>query len=801
MVYEILSKNEIAPNTVVFRVHCPHVARSFRPGQFLILKHNASTAERIPLSVADFSPDEGTLTLVVMAVGRTSTEIVQNYGVGDTFFSILGPLGISVGIEKLSGAFLAVGGGFGAGALLPIARAFKRAGNRVLGVVGARTESLLVFEKELSSLCDKFVVTTNDGSKGIKGLVTDGIGRLTQHEEVGLVMCIGPVAMMRAVAELTRPLGIHTLASINPIMVDGTGMCGGCRVTVGGKPRFTCFEGPKFDAHQVDFDDLISRIDAYKYHEKRAADFGGNSKCESDLALDLLEKVTGSPENCPVRYTSEEPVLPEGISLPVPMKQRMKVPRQPVPHQAPEERVHNFAEVMASFVPELAVSEAYRCIECKDAPCIQGCPVGIDIKSFIRRVREERFEDAYRIITRDNLFPAICGRVCPQEDQCEAVCTAGKKVLPVAIGRLERFVADYVRMQDLPAPLPVRAPSNGKSVAVIGSGPSGLSCSFELAVRGYRVVLYEALHKPGGVLSYGIPTFRLPREVVSYEVDRLRELGVEILVDHLIGRTLTLEELLAGFDAVFIGTGAGHPVMLNLPGELLKGVYTANEFLIRINLMHANEFPQHPTPVHLGENVAVIGAGNTAMDAARVSLRLGAKNVYLVYRRGRQDMPARREEVENAAEEGVQFLEFSVPVEFRGDERNFVKEMVCAKTEYFGEPDPTDSQKRRFVREIPGSRFQLKVDTVINALGFVVNPLIPQTSPGLKTGRKNIIVADESGRTSMDRVFAGGDAITGGSTVISALGQGKRAAQAVHSMLAGDPLSSEEVPVACSSDA
>jgi glutamate synthase (NADPH) small chain len=788
MSYEILSKKEIALDTAQFLIRCPHVARSFRPGQFIMLKHNATTAERIPLSVTDYSVTDGTITTVVVAVGRTSREIVRNYNTGDCFFSVLGPLGTPVEPEELPGVFVAIGGGFGAGALYPIVKGFKEKGNRVVGVVGARTGSLLVFEKELAALCDSFLVTTEDGSRGLKGLATDGMKKVIADENVALVMCIGPVPMMRAVAELTRPLRIKTLASINPIMVDGTGMCGGCRVTVEGRPRFTCFEGPEFDAHKVDFDDLLLRLQTYKEQEQVAKDFAEEAKCETDLTLHLMEKFSQIELASPPAYTAEAPRIPAGISLPVPKRQRLKLPRQPVPHQVPEARIQNFAEVMASFDADLAVAESFRCIECKDSPCVRGCPVNIDIPAFIKCVREGKFDEAYGTIIRDNLFPAICGRVCPQEEQCEAVCTIGKRVPPVAIGRLERFVADYVRCRNASVPLIPRAPFNGKSVAVIGSGPAGLSCAFELAVRGYRVVIYEALHKPGGVLSYGIPAFRLPREIVTYEIDRLKELGVEIVVDHLIGRTLSVEELRAQFDALFIGTGAGHPVMLNLPGENLKGVYSANEFLIRINLMHAHEFPICPTPVLIGTKVAVIGAGNTAVDAARVALRLGAKNVFLVYRRGRTDMPARREEVENAEEEGVQLLEFSAPVEFQGDQSGFVKTIVCTRMQYYGEPDPTDMQKRRPVREVAGTRFELAVDTVINALGFVVNPLIPQTTPGLRTGRKNIILADESGRTSLDRVYAGGDATVGGATVISALGQGKRAAQAIHSMISGNSI-------------
>lgn len=792
MPYKIRSKECIAPKTFKFVIECAHVARSFKPGQFVMLKHDAGSSERIPLSVADVSASEGSITLIIVAVGRTSTEVTEWYKAGDSFYSILGPLGTPLHVEKLDGAFLAVGGGFGSGALFPITKSYAEAGNRILGIVGSRNESLLVFANELASLCDNFLITTDDGSTGLKGLVTDGIKEFLKTEKIALILCIGPVPMMRAVAELTRPMGIKTLASINPIMVDGTGMCGGCRVTVDGKPRFTCFEGPKFDAHQVDFAELTSRLATYRDHEKVALEKMNGQPCETDETLDLIEKVSALKGNGKAKYPEKPPVLPLGVTMPVPIKHRLKVGKQEVPHQDADERRHNFEEVVRSFMEETAVVESFRCIECKDSPCIAGCPVNINIPDFVEAVRGKKFEEAYKIITKDNLFPAVCGRVCPQEEQCEMVCTIGKKVKPVSIGRLERFVADYVRtMKTVPA---LQKPQpNGKSVAIVGSGPAGLSCAFELAVRGYAVTVYEALHKPGGVLSYGIPPFRLPREIVQYEIGRLKELGVTILTDHLIGRTFSVEELLQRFDAVFIATGAGHPLMLNVPGENLKGVYSANEFLTRINLMHADEFPMFPTPVRIGRNVAVIGGGNTAMDGARVSLRLGAKNVYLIYRRSVEDLPARKEEVENAEEEGVQFMDYTVPVEFRGNKDGFVEKIICMKTESYGEPDPKDKQRRRPVREVPGTNFAVEVDTIINALGFVVNPLIPQTTPGLKMGRKNIIIADGDGKTSLERVYAGGDAITGGATVISALGQGKKASLAIHKMLSEDPTTEPDV--------
>jgi glutamate synthase (NADPH/NADH) small chain len=781
MPYRIASRVEIAPHTVRLEVAAPHIARSFRPGQFVMLKHISTTAERIPLSVADVDLDAGTLTLVVMAVGRTSADVVEDYREGDYFHSLLGPLGRPIAIELLQGALVVVGGGFGAAALHPIARAFAAAGTRTVGIVGARTRARLVYRRELAEACDRLLVMTDDGTAGTRGFVTDALERVLAEEKVAKVLSIGPVAMMRAVAEATRPLGIPTLASINPIMVDGTGMCGGCRVTVGGAPRFTCFDGPEFDAHEVDFDDLVQRLEAYRSQEQQAARQRESSRCETDRLLDLFEVVQDARRAQPA-YPRREPQVPAGIAFPVPMKHRMKIPRQLAAEQEPAVRIHNFAEVSAGLDPDLALVEASRCIECKDAPCVSGCPVGIDIPEFVRHVRDGDLARAYRVILHDNLFPAICGRVCPQEEQCEARCTIGKKVPPVAIGRLERFVADTM-MRTGAGPLPPSARPNGFRVAIVGSGPAGLSCAHELAVRGYRVTIYEALHLPGGVLSYGIPPFRLPREVVACEIDRLRQLGVELRTDHLIGRTLSLEELQAGFDAVFIGTGAGNPTMLNVPGENLKGIYSANEFLIRVNLMHADDFPAYGTPVSVGRRVAVIGGGNTAMDSARVALRLGARSVSVVYRRGREEMPARREEICHASEEGIEFLDFTLPVEFLADENGFVKTMSCVRTESHGEADPSDPQGRRPVREVPGSRFKLDVETVVNAVGFVVNPLLAQTAPGLRTGRKNVILADGEGQTSIDGVFAGGDAIVGGATVISALGQGKRSALAIHARL------------------
>ena len=448
----------------------------------------------------------------------------------------------------------------------------------------------------------------------------------------------------------------------------------------------------------------------------------------------------------------------------------------PMPKQPPEVRICNFNEVALGYTEEQAIKEAERCLQCPEPKCVLGCPVGIDIPAFIKLLREGKFREAIRKIKEKNNLPAICGRVCPQETQCQMNCVLGKRGDPVSIGRLERFLADWEREHGVE--IPEKPPSTGKRVAVIGSGPAGLTAAADLARLGHEVVIFEALHEPGGVLMYGIPEFRLPKRIVQAEVDYVKKLGVTIKTNSVIGRLFTIPELLKdeGFDAVFIGTGAGLPRFLRVPGENLCGIYSANEFLIRVNLMKGCMFPKWDTPIRVGRKVAVIGGGNVAMDAARCSLRLGAEEVHIVYRRSRAEMPARKEEVENAEEEGIIFDFLANPVAFHGDEYGWLRQMECVRMRL---TEPDESGRRRPV-PIEGSNFFMDVDTVVIAIGQTPNPLIQQTTPGLAVSKRGTIIVDENMQTSIEGVYAGGDVVTGAATVISAMGAGKKAANSIH---------------------
>jgi len=461
-------------------------------------------------------------------------------------------------------------------------------------------------------------------------------------------------------------------------------------------------------------------------------------------------------------------------------EKKEKIPRQPMPEQDPKERSKNFKEVPFGYTPELAQKEASRCLQCKKPKCIEGCPVGVKIPEFINLIAEGDYIGAAKKLKEDNSLPAVCGRVCPQESQCESLCILGKKDDPVAVGRLERFAADYERAQGT-VDLPDIPPPTGKKVAVVGSGPAGLTLAGDLIKFGHQVTIFEALHKPGGVLVYGIPEFRLPKAIVDAEVDYLKRLGVEIKYNYVIGKILTVDELFEmGYDAVFLGVGAGLPVFMNIPGENLCGIYSANEYLTRSNLMKAYLFPEYDTPIALGKNVAVIGGGNVAMDSARTALRLGADNVHIVYRRSKTELPARAEEVHHAEEEGVQFKFLTAPVRYIGNESGWVVGMECIQME-LGEPD--DSGRRRPV-PIEGSNFTLDVDLAVVAIGTGANPIITGTVPNLELNKWGYIVADDAtGKTSREGVYAGGDIVTGAATVILAMGAGRNSSQAVHQYL------------------
>lgn len=463
---------------------------------------------------------------------------------------------------------------------------------------------------------------------------------------------------------------------------------------------------------------------------------------------------------------------------------REKIPRQAMPEQPPEERRRNFREVPYGYTPELAQLEASRCIMCKHPKCVDGCPVEINIPAFIALIKAGDFKGAARKIKEDNALPAVCGRVCPQEEQCEIKCVIGIKDKPVAIGRLERFAADYERMNNL-VEAPEIPPWTGKRAAIVGCGPAGLTVAGELAKLGHKVTIFEALHQPGGVLMYGIPEFRLPKAIVEAEVDYVKKLGVEIIYNAVIGRYMTVDEMLSnGFDSIFLGTGAGLPYFMNIPGENLNGVYSANEYLTRSNLMKAYRFPEYDTPIAVSRKVAVLGGGNVAMDSARTALRLGAEEVSIVYRRSRTEMPARAEEVHHAEEEGIKFALLTNPTEILGDDQGWVKGMRCIRME-LGEPDA--SGRRRPV-PIAGSEFEMEVDTVVVAIGNGANPLVPQTTPGLNTNKwGNILADDKTAATSKPGVYAGGDIVIGAATVILAMGAGKIAARAMHRYMMGIP--------------
>lgn len=738
---EIVEKRQLAPSITLFKLYVPDIARKVKPGQFVVLRSD-DYAERLPLTVADFDRDRGLITIIFQTVG-SSTQKLECFEQGQAILDVVGPLGKPSHIEKF-GTVVCVGGGVGVAPVYPIAKALHETGNEVISIIGARSKEMLILEDEMRAISNELFVTTDDGTYGHHGFVTDVLKRLiSEGRKIDLVIGIGPVVMMKAVADVTRPYNLKTVVSLNTIMVDGTGMCGCCRASIGGETKFVCVDGPEFDGHQVDFNELVQRQRMYTREEKRAA---WDHKCKLEAKAATLKKT----------------------------KKREKMPEQD-----PKLRIQNFSEVALGYTRENAMREASRCLQCKNMPCVEGCPVNITIPAFIKKMKEGDFMGAIRVIKETNALPAVCGRVCPQESQCESKCVLGKKGEPVAVGRLERFAADF-ELQQGDVRVPEIAKPTGKKVAVIGAGPAGLTVAGELAKKGHEVTIFEALHKAGGVLVYGIPEFRLPKAIVQREVDYVAKLGAQFKVNTIAGQTVTLDELFAqGYDAVFIGTGAGLPYFLNIPGENLNGVYSANEFLTRANLMKAYLFPEYETPIRVGSKVAVVGGGNVAMDSARVSRRLGA-DVYLIYRRSREEMPARAEEAHHAIEEGIDFRLLTNPVRIVGDDKGWVKGIECVKME-LGEPDA--SGRRRPV-EIKGSNHVIPVDVVIVAVGQGPNPILTQSTQGLTLRKSGNIEADpETGKTSRKGVFAGGDIVTGAATVILAMGAGRKAAAAMDEYL------------------
>ena len=765
--YKITEKKKIAEAIYSITVEAPKIAVKRKAGQFVVLITDEK-GERVPLTIAGSDKDKGTIDIVFQAVGHT-TKLLASLEPGDCIRDILGPLGHPTHIENF-GTAVCIGGGLGIALAMPITEALHEAGNNVVSIISARNEDLLLMEDRLSEISNELLIATDDGSKGFHGFPTQILQEMIDNKrKIDIVFAVGPVPLMAAVCKVTKPYNIKTIVSLNPIMVDATGMCGACRVQVGGRTKFACVDGPEFDGHQVDFDTLMKRLRIYTDSETEEGKKGAQAEpCQME------EEKTETYKRVEKELMSQQTVLKEG-------EKRIKIPRQIMPQQSAKSRIENFGEVPFGYTVEQAQREATRCIQCKKPLCYEGCPVNIDIPAFIKLIGEGDFIGAARKIKETNGLPAVCGRVCPQEDQCEKVCIVGKKSDPVCIGNLERFVADYEREHG-DEYIPEIPEKTGHKIAVVGSGPAGLTVAGDLAKMGHEVIIFETLHKAGGVLVYGIPEFRLPKDIVQSEVDYLIKLGVKVELNSVIGKIETVDELLNdGFDAVFLGTGAGLPMFMQIPGENLNGVYSANEYLTRVNLMKAYD-PEYETPVLRKKKVAVLGGGNVAMDSARTALRLGGEDVYVVYRRSRKEMPARIDEVHHGEEEGLIFKFLMNPIRILGDDKGWVKGMECIRME-LGEPD--QSGRRRPI-PIAGSETILDVECVIVAIGNGPNPLIPTTTPGLETSKRGNIVADEeTGVTSKKGVFAGGDIVTGAATVILAMGAGKKAAVAIDNYVMG----------------
>ena len=753
----IIAKERFSEKVFKLVVEAPLIAKARRAGHFVIVRVGEH-GERIPLTIAEADPERGTITLVVQEVGLSSTRLCE-MNVGDELADVVGPLGKATHIENF-GTVVCAGGGVGIAPMLPIVQALKAAGNRVISVLAGRTKELVILEDEMRRSSDEVIVMTDDGSYGRKGLVTEGVESVIVREHVDKCFAIGPAIMMKFVCLLTKKYEIPTDVSLNTIMVDGTGMCGACRITVGGQTKFVCVDGPEFDGHQVDFDEMLKRMGAFKGEER-------------EEMHKLHHREAGEPSG---RDADWRVVLRKAVKP----KERMAIERCEMRELPPAYRARSLKEeVNRGLTMAQAQREAQRCLDCANPGCVEGCPVSIDIPRFIKNIERGEFGEAAATLKETSALPAVCGRVCPQEKQCEAHCihlkTGGKAV---AIGYLERFVADYDREHGEHA-TPVKAPANGHKVAVVGSGPAGLSFAGDMAKRGYDVTVFEALHEIGGVLKYGIPEFRLPNRIVDFEIDNLRQLGVRFVKDCIIGKTLTVAELEdAGFEGIFVASGAGLPNFMGIPGENAINIMSSNEYLTRINLMDASN-PDSDTPVTFGKHVAVVGGGNTAMDSVRTALRLGAETATIIYRRSEAEMPARIEEVKHAKEEGVRFMTLHNPIEYIADEQGRVKQVILQKME-LGEPDA--SGRRRPV-PVEGATVTMDVDLVVVSVGVSPNPILPRSVEGLELGRKGTIAVDEDMQSSHKMLFAGGDIVRGGATVILAMGDGRRAAAAMDAQL------------------
>ncbi|MDO5482803.1 MAG: bifunctional dihydroorotate dehydrogenase B NAD binding subunit/NADPH-dependent glutamate synthase [Bacteroidaceae bacterium] len=779
---KIVKKEQFSEKVFKLVVEAPLIAKSRKAGHFVIVRVGEK-GERMPLTIADADVEAGTITLVVQTVGYSSTKLCS-LNEGEYITDVVGPLGQATHIENF-GTVVCAGGGVGVAPMLPIIKALKAAGNRVISVLAGRTKELIILEDEVRQHSDEVIIMTDDGSYGQQGVVTVGIEQVIQREKVDKCFAIGPAIMMKFCCLLTKKYEIPTDVSLNTVMVDGTGMCGACRITVGGKTKFVCVDGPEFDGHQVDFDEMFKRMGAFKAAEqedmkKLEEHVCASSKdcgCKAEVKADASNMTTDTPIS---ELTDRNAAWRKEVAASMKAKERGEIERCVMGELDPVYRATTRTEeVNTGLTVSQAMTEAKRCLDCVKPTCMEGCPVAINIPSFIKNIERGQFLEAAKVLKATSALPAVCGRVCPQEKQCESKCIhlkMGHK--PVAIGNLERFAADFERNSGKMA-LPECASKNGKKVAIVGSGPAGLSCAGDLAKAGYDVTVFEALHEIGGVLKYGIPEFRLPNAIVDVEIENLSKIGVNFVKDCVVGKTISIQQLEAeGYKAIFVASGAGLPNFMGIPGENSVGIMSSNEYLTRVNLMDASN-PESDTPIIKAKSVMVVGGGNTAMDSCRTAKRLGAERVFIAYRRSEAEMPARLEEVKHAKEEGIEFLTLHNPIEYIADEKGNVTQVKLQVME-LGEPDASG---RRSPVPVEGKIETIDIDLAVVAVGVSPNPLVPTSVKGLELGRKNTIAVNEQMQSSIPTIFAGGDIVRGGATVILAMGDGRKAAASIDEML------------------